>query len=322
MPYVSVIIPAYNAMRYLPETVDSVFNQTFDDFELIIVNDGSSDSIEAWCAERSHPKLKLVSQTNQGLAIARNTGIAHSQGAYLAFLDADDLWHPTKLEKQVNVFRQNSRLGLVYTWVAYINENGALTGRVLKHQDEGQVWDALVQHNIVECGSVPMVSRACLDQVGWFDVELSRFNVNEDWDMWLRIAAHYSFAVIKEPLTLYRQRVNSASRQWKAMEESIPIVIEKAFAAVPSSLATLKSRSYGGAQLCLAWKALQSSEHDVRQAKVFRQRAQRTDPTIWLTKEYFRLSIAIALMQWLKPGGYRAVLELLQTFRRLTVGNL
>lgn len=101
MPKVSVVIPAYNAMSYLPETVASVLNQTFEDYEVIVVNDGSKDDIKIWIAQLADTRIKLISQENQGLSGARNTGIAHAQGEYVAFLDADDLWAPTKLEKQV-----------------------------------------------------------------------------------------------------------------------------------------------------------------------------------------------------------------------------
>ncbi len=129
-PKVSVVIPAYNAMTYLPETITSVLQQTYTDFEVVVVNDGSTDKIEEWIVQISDPRIKLVSQANLGLAGARNTGIRESQGKYLAFLDADDLWEPTKLEKQVKILEKNPEVGLVYTWVTYIDETGQSTGRV------------------------------------------------------------------------------------------------------------------------------------------------------------------------------------------------
>src|SRR4028119_2409178 len=124
MPKVSVIIPAYNAMAYLPETLESVLNQTFTDFEVLIINDGSSDGIVEWASEIKDSRVKLISQENQGLSGARNTGIWSSQGEYLAFLDADDIWEPTKLEKQVQCLEEDNNIGLVSSWVSSINESG------------------------------------------------------------------------------------------------------------------------------------------------------------------------------------------------------
>jgi glycosyltransferase involved in cell wall biosynthesis len=92
MPKVSIIIPAYNAMTYLPETVDSVLKQTYNDFEVIVVNDSSTDETEQWVSQIADSRVKLISQENQGAAGARNNGIGHAQGEYIEFLDADDLW--------------------------------------------------------------------------------------------------------------------------------------------------------------------------------------------------------------------------------------
>jgi len=318
MTKVSVIIPAYNAMAYLPETVASVLGQTLKDFELIIVNDGSSDDVETWFSQLTDPRVRLISQSNQGLACARNTGIANTQGEYIAFLDADDLWEPTKLEKQLQLMEQNPAVGLAYTWVAYIDETGKSTGRVFSHQADGQVWEQLIQHNIVECGSVAMVRRTCFDQVGVFDSQLTSFNVNEDWDMWLRIAAKYPFGVIKEPLVLYRQHSNGASKNWNAMEQSFQIVIEKAFASAAPQQLHLKRKSYAAANLCLAWKPLQCRDKDYRKSQYFRQQAVYHYPAVRFSVEYLRLSLAIAIMRWLGPNGYKQFLLLFYEMRRQT----
>ena len=316
MPKVSVIIPAYNAMRYLPETLKSVLRQTFDDFEVIIVNDGSSDGIEYWFSQITEPQIQLISQENQGLAGARNTGIAHAQGEYLAFLDADDLWEPTKLEKQVLALENHPEVGLVYTWVAYINEQGEYTGRVFKHQLEGEVWKSLTQHNIVECGSVALVRRSCFDAVGVFDQNFNCFNVNEDWDMWLRIAARYPFKVIKEALVYYRQSSSSSSKNWQALEQSYRIVSEKAFDSASSELLNLKRRSNGFANLHFAWKALQSRDRDYKKAIYFRQQALAHYPLVCFSKQYIRLSLAIAVMRWFGPESYEKLLAMFHALRR------
>ena len=318
IPKVSVIIPAYNAMSYLPETLETVFNQSFKDFEVVVVNDGSTDNIEEWISQISDPRVKLVSQANLGVSEARNNGIAKSQGEYIAFLDTDDLWKSTKLARQVRVLDNYPEVGLVYTWVTYIDERGNSTGRVVNYQYEGNVWQELTKGNLIECGSVAMVRRQCFEECGVFDGNFVG-NFVEDWDMWLRIAKTYPFKVIEEPLVYYRQVTNSASSNWQAMAKGYQLVIDKAFAAASWNELPLRNRSYGVANLVLAWKVIQSQARDARQAKYFRSQALRHDPWLICSKEYLRLSVAIAIMSWFGANGYNKFLSLLYTLRRRTV---
>jgi glycosyltransferase involved in cell wall biosynthesis len=317
MPKISIIIPAHNAMSYLPETMASIFNQTFDDFEVVVVNNGSTDETEKWASQIKDARVKLISQVNLGATGARNTGIRESQGEYLAFFDADDLWESTKLAKQVQVLDSHPEVGLVYTWAAYVDEQGNSTGRVVKNQQEGYVWRELTKGNLIECGSVPMVRRQCFEKCGVFDRDLGSFV--EDWDMWLRIANHYQFKVVKEPLVYYRQVIGSSSRNWQAMATGYQLVIEKAFATANWRDLPLRNRSYGTANLVLAWKAIQSQGRDYEQAIYFRSQALQHDPWLFFSKEYFRLSIALTIMHWLGPNGYNKFLSLFHTVRRRTV---
>ncbi|RCJ37614.1 glycosyl transferase family A [Nostoc punctiforme NIES-2108] len=317
MPKVSIVIPAYNSLKFLPETMESVFKQTFKDFEVLVVNDGSSDDTEHWVSQIADLRVKLITQENQGLSGARNTGIAHASGEYIAFLDADDLWEPTKLEKQVLCLEENSEIGLIYTWVALIDENGNFTGRVFKNYAENDVWHKLIEHNIVESGSVAMVRRQCFDTCGVFDRNLRSFV--EDWDMWLRIASRYPFKVMKEPLVYYRQHSTSASKNWEAMARSFEIVIEKAFSAAPPELQYLKNRSYGFANICLAWKPLQSRAQDWKIAASFRAKALSHYPWICFSQEFVRLSIAIILMRVFGTDGYQRFLSYAYTLRQRIV---
>ncbi len=317
MPKVSVIIPAYNAMAYLPGTLFSLLQQTFGDFEAIVVNDGSTDITEDWVNNIKDSRVKLVSQSNQGASAARNRGIAEAQGEYIAFLDADDLWLPTKLAQQVRILDENPEVGLVYTWVAYIDENSQPTGRVRKNYAEGNIWQDLVQKNLIECGSVPMLRRTCLDTCGVFDLNLGSFV--EDWDLWLRIAAKYPFKVIQEPLVYYRQVPTGGSRNWQGLSKNFRLVIEKAFEDAPSELLYLRGRSYGLANLCLAWKPLQSTHKEPPLASYFLQQAVSHYPPLRFSKEYLRLLIAITLMQWFGVDGYQKFLSLMYGLRRQTV---
>ncbi|MBD2363320.1 glycosyltransferase [Anabaena minutissima FACHB-250] len=313
MPKVSVIIPAYNAINYLPETIKCLFNQTFDDFEVIIVDDGSSDGTAEWVSQIKDSRVKLVSQQNQGSSGARNTGIKHSQCEFIAFMDADDFWQPTKLEKQIRVLESNPEIGLVYNWVAYINEKSEPTGRIVKPDAEGYIWDKFTARNLIECGSVPMIRSQCFEQVGVFDASI---DAAPDWDMWLRIAAVYPCALIREPLVSYRQHSHNKSKNYPQLIHDFRTIFEKAFQSAPVEFLHLRKRSYGNLYLLLAWKCLQSKDRDNKQADVFRQQALKHDFLIIFTKEYIRLSVAIALMHWLGDNGYQQFIQIFYSLRR------
>lgn len=313
MPKVSVIIPAYNAMAYLPEAIESVLQQTYDDFEVIVVNDGSSDNTAEWVAQVADPRVKLISQENKGVSSARNTGITHAQGKYIAFLDSDDLWEPDKLSKQAQILDGDRSAGLVYTWVSGIDKEGKPTGKIRKNNPEGKVWDALIQHNIIECGSVPLVRRECLEKVGLFDESLRTI---EDLEMWLRLAAHYPFRRIPEALVYYRERPNSLSINWPLMEECFVKVLDRVFADTPSELLILKSRSYALAYLSLSWKPIQSEKKDYRESVKLLRKAIEYDPSVKGSREYWRLLISIKTIQYMGEKGYANLFAIVNQVRK------
>lgn len=318
MPQVSVVIPAYNAMKYLPETLDSALAQTFKDFEVILVNDGSRDGIENWATQIADPRVKFITQQNRGTGAARNAGIRQAEGEYIAFLDADDLWHPTKLEKQVQVFNDRPEVGLVYTWVSTINEKGSFTGRIFTGEKEGSVWQSLFVSNFIVSGSTAIVRRDCLAILGGFDETVA---IVEDWEMWLRIATRYSFALIREPLVYNRKHAGSSSTFWKKMEQNFPKVIEKAFQMAPAELsparvASLKRQSYSHANLCLAWKVLQSKNKVFQQAIQFWQQAFLDYPRILFFRSYITLSIMLLLVSCFGIDRYERIWSAINALRR------
>ena len=308
-PKVSVIVPAYNAMSFLPQTVSSVLAQTYADFEVIIINDGSSDDIEAWAHGLCDGRIQLISQVNSGPASARNHGLKNATGDYVAFLDADDIWMPTKLEKQVDLLNKNSEIGLVYTWIALIDEAGKHQGKLRRNSAQGNVWLDLTLHNIVECGSVALVRRECFNTAGWFD-ERRAIAGSEDWDMWLRIAAHYSFGLIEEPLVDYRCHTDNLSSRWRQMAESFDLVLQKAFDTAPAYLQAYKNRSYGFAKLRAAWKALQHSAGDCKDAIALEKEAIANYPAIKRTREYLKFKTALIFVQLFGLRPYSACRQL------------
>lgn len=317
MPKVSVVIPAYNAMAYLPETVESVLRQTFTDYEVLIVDDGSSDQILSWVSQVTDPRVKLISQQNQGVSVARNTGIAQAQGEYVAFLDADDLWEPTKLEKQVRCLEDNPAVGLVYTWTALIDQWGKPTSRVWISHIEGNVWEQIVVEDMISNGSSPMVRRSCFETAGVFDPNLIS---SEDRDMWTRIAARYPFAVVKEILTFYRRHPGNTTNKRQKMIQDLRQVIEKTFQSAPLELLYLRNRSYGVMNLCQAWNSI--DERNYKEALHFQRQAILHHPQVRFSDNYLRLSLAIAMMRWFGPNGYDGVRTLTRVLRQRMLGFL
>jgi glycosyltransferase involved in cell wall biosynthesis len=311
MPKVTVVIPAYNAMRYLPETMETALAQTFTDFEVLVVNDGSTDHTAEWVSQVTDPRVRIVSQENKGLAGARNTGIAHAKGEYIAYLDADDLWEPTKLEKQVRCLDENPEVGLVYTWTALADQDGKSTGRVISSHAEGNVWQELIEFNMVCCGSTPLIRRSCFDVVGLFSPDVSP---SDDWDMWLRIANKFSFGVVKEALIRYRQHPSNSSKNFQLMLDTSRTLIERTFASAPTESLYLRNRSYGSIYLYLGWRAIENM--DYKQAMHFRQQACAHRPQFYFSPRCIRLGVAITLMRWFGPQTYSRALAVVYALRR------
>ncbi|MEL7069004.1 MAG: glycosyltransferase family A protein [Cyanobacteria bacterium J06581_3] len=316
MPRVTVVIPVYNSLDYLPDAVESALEQTFGDIEVIIVNDGSSDNTEQWVLSQSDPRIILISQENLGKSAARNRGIAASKGEYIAFLDADDLWETTKLEKQVRCLESAPDVGLVYTWTALADESGQPTGRILASPAEGNVWKPLMLKNILACGSTPMVRRQCFEVAGLFSSDLP---LAQDWDMWIRIAARYEFALIKQPLVRYRKHTGNTSAKWELMQQCSCLVLDRAFESAPGdfsdlALSNIHDEAYTSLYLYLGWLAIQKNAPT--QALYFWQKSQET-VTNKLFKEALRLRINIFIVRWLGEQNYHRFRSIGYTGRRL-----
>ncbi|NMG08967.1 glycosyltransferase family 2 protein [Brasilonema sp. UFV-L1] len=312
MSKVTVIIPAYNAMKYLPETVESVLNQTLTDFEVLIINDGSSDGIVEWASQITDSRVRLISQENQGTAAARNKGIVESKGEYIAFLDADDIWEPTKLEKQAQCLDNNPLVGLVDAWTAFIDENSKPTGIVMTHNSEGDVYKKVVEvcDSTVCCGSSPMIRRSCFDTLGLFDRE----SYIEDVDMWIRIATCYHYGVVKEVLVKYRQHPSNKSKDCESMLRGFRQLIEKTYRSLPTEILHLRPRSYGRLYVYLAWKSMDTK--DYKQGFHYTQQAFALYPQLIFQLWYLRLYVAIAIIRLLGPQKYDQIRSFNHNIRR------
>lgn len=220
---VSVIIPTYNQDKYLCEAIDSMLGQTYKDFEIIVINDGSTDNTEKILGEYGD-KIKWKSQKNKGSAVARNSGISMAKGEYITFLDSDDVAMPNRLELSVDYLDKHPAVGLVYTDYYQVNERGELM-KLTAACGHGLL---LIQANYVPMGSC-MCRSECIDTVGVFDADTLG---SCDWDMWIRIAERYSIHRIPKPLYKRRMHSNQTSLRPNRMdyERKLQIrILEKAY---------------------------------------------------------------------------------------------
>ena len=223
MPKISVIIPAYNAEEHIAETLDSVLAQTYSEFEVIVVDDGSRDqtaSIVKQYQEACPEKVRMIQKENAGPAKARNVGIKASTGEYIAFVDADDLWLPEKLEKQVSYFeKQPSQVGLVYSDARKFDQDGVWVN-INCPRFNGKIYKNLL-NSMIPNQSV-MVRKKCFEDVGYFEEFL---DIIEDHDMWLRICMKYEISCLYEVLSLYREHSQGRSKEdEKTMNRSIGVM--------------------------------------------------------------------------------------------------
>jgi glycosyltransferase involved in cell wall biosynthesis len=235
IPTVSVVIPCFNYGRFLRDAVASIHSQTFAEHEIIVVDDGSTDETEA-VARGLGAAVRYLRQPNQGPSAARNRGIAAARGRYVAFLDADDTWHPEKLARQVPILEQRPDVVLVYTdSTSFDGATGAEFGR---HGERFAHFHGRVLGRLVEAGNfipsaTPLVRRTTLEEVGGFDATMRS---SEDWDLWVRLAARGEVGYIDEPLARYRLHGAQASRNVDALRDGQLRVLQKV-AATPDAAA-------------------------------------------------------------------------------------
>ena len=212
LPLISVVVPTYNRAHLLGEALDSVFSQSFKDYEVIVIDDGSTDGTEAFVRSRYGDRLRYLKQENRGISGARNRGIELAQGRYIAFLDSDDKWLPEKLEKQAAYMEANPSVGLLST---RLYRYPIVRGEEKREQTEicppdfpKGFLELLTGKNYVPT-TTTMVRRECLEKVGGFDPELK---VAEDWDLWLRIARHYGIFCLPDILAEHRDHVQKTTQ--------------------------------------------------------------------------------------------------------------
>ena len=215
MKLVSIVVPAFNVSRTLGETLRSLLAQTYDHFEIIVVDDGSSDNT-VLIAEgfADDPRLRIIRQPNRGLAGARNSGISAANGAYIGFCDADDLWEPTKLAMHVGHLNQNANVGVSYAGSRLMHDDGTLMKQAQRPRLHDVTAAIILKRNPIGNGSAPVIRREVFDTIAYRPAQETQrdwyfdetFRQSEDIECWLRIAlsTHWTFAGIDGLLTRYR----------------------------------------------------------------------------------------------------------------------
>lgn len=252
MPEISVIIPAFNAERTIGETVTSVLSQTFVDFEVLVINDGSTDHTLDILTQVQDDRVRILTFPNAGVAESRNRGIQAARGKFLAFLDSDDLWTPTKLAEQRSALEANPQAAVAYSWNDYINEHGKFFRHGSHPTYVGDVYEALFQGSFIENGSNILVRQQAVDSIGNFDPTLVP---TEDWDFYLRLAEKYSFVCVPKVHVLYRMVPSSLSNRVLRMERSGLTVLKRVLAKHPDRLLHLRSSSFSDYYSYLFYKA-------------------------------------------------------------------
>lgn len=295
-PRVSIIIPTYNCAQYIVQTIESVFAQAYQDYELIVIDDGSTDNTREVLVPYLD-RLIYLYQANQGESVARNVGIQHTRGEYIAFLDSDDWWLPGKLAKQVAALDAHPDVVLTYGYVFVVDNAGnriAFRGQQ-QHGDGVQgkalVFERLVVSNFITNPNSVMVRRNALMKTQLFDIDIEW---GEDWQLWLQMALQGSFLFLPEELACYRMRRPGRRLEIESSAEFVQqneLILDRTFAQVAQisaaqqaivglrdRLMSIKPAAYRELYLRSALYNVEAG--DLNAAANYLQRALKADPQI------------------------------------------
>jgi glycosyltransferase involved in cell wall biosynthesis len=234
MPKVSVVIPTYNREKLVSEAIQSVLRQTYTNFELIVVDDGSTDNTKVVVDSYKDPRIRYEYQENRGVSAARNNGINVSTGDYIAFLDSDDLYLEAALEKSVNSLESHKQVGFSYGQRYNMRENGEVVYRIRKSpfHSSSTVIDSIEQvRELITASptvtSAPTIRRSCFEKIGGFNEDLW---FAEDYHFYVRLSKRYPSFYIAEPLMYRRCHRNQFSSVAKpGKEKAFPLILAEVF---------------------------------------------------------------------------------------------
>jgi glycosyltransferase involved in cell wall biosynthesis len=318
MKKVSIIIPVYKAEKYIAATVQSVLEQTYKNFEILIIDDASPDKSIDICKQFTDSRIKIIHQENRGLAGARNTGIRHAQGEYLAFLDADDLWLPEKLEKHVAHLDSSPKVGVSFSCSTFINDEGQPLGLYQIPKLKDITLPHVLCRNPIGNGSAAVIRREVFEAIKFQDnlhgtVEDfyfdEHFRQSEDIECWVRISIKTDWQIegIPEALTLYRVNSGGLSANMLKQLDSWEKVIEKTRSYAPEIITQWETLARAYQLRYLARRAVR--QQDSSMAVKLINRAMATNWRILLEEPRRTLiSLVAAYFLWLLPQSlYRQI---------------
>lgn len=328
----SIIIPVYGAEKYVAATLQSVLEQTYENLEVIIIDDASPDRSIEICQQFIDPRIKIIRQENRGLPGARNTGIRHAQGQYLAFLDADDLWLPNKLEKHIAHMKNSPSVGISFSCSGFINEAGQPLGIYqIPTKLQGITPSDVLCRNPIGNGSAAVIRREVFEDIKfkdnlygavedyYFDERLRQSNADAtDVECWLRIAIRTQWQIegLAEALTLYRVNSGGLSANLLKQLDALERVIEKTRTYAPGFIAQCENQARAYHLRYATRRAV-----TLRAASTAMKLGHQALATHWrlLLEEPRRtlLTLAAAYMLWLLPQSFYSQLE---TFAFKTTG--
>jgi glycosyltransferase involved in cell wall biosynthesis len=227
-PLVSIVIPTYNRAVTITRAINSVLKQTYQNFEIIVVDDGSNDNTEEIVSYFSDNRIRYIRHTTkQGGSAARNSGIKLVEGEYIAFLDSDDEWHPEKLQKQLNLFNNNhdENLGVVYCGFQVVDEFGKVFKHII-HKHRGYITLKLIEGNCVGTLSIILAKLSYVNSINGFD---ENFDSCQDWDLYIRLSKICKFDFIPEVLVnyTYSKKLESIGNNKEAVKSGNDLILIK-----------------------------------------------------------------------------------------------
>ncbi|MCD4737948.1 MAG: glycosyltransferase [Anaerolineae bacterium] len=297
---VSVIIPTYNRVKYLREAVQSVFTQRLSPFEIIIVDDGSTDNTATF-AQTLEPRVRYVRQEHHGVAAARNLGLDLAQGDLIAWLDSDDLWEPDFLATLVPLLREAPHLAGLYAGFVYIDAVGKTLTQAAGTIPLQATFSRLIEANFIVTPAL-IVRRHCFNKVGAFDTQ---FKIAEDYDMWLRLAKEFTIQGVQQPLVKIRVHENNTMANLAGFCQARLALARKHFGKQenpPATWSVEKQQGYAYAFRDVALKHIQSGLAE--QGWQYLKKAAVIYPPLW-----GRLDTFYEIACGKQPRGYRGQVD-------------
>ncbi|MEM6518842.1 MAG: glycosyltransferase [Cyanobacteria bacterium P01_C01_bin.70] len=307
MPKVSVILNTYNSAKFILETVSTVQNQTLSDFELLIIDDGSTDDTLEIVSSIKDSRIQIYSYDNAGIAKSRNRGLSHSSAEFIAFLDHDDLWHECKLENQWRLLIEVPDACLACSWIEMISESGNFIRYCSTVSSNNNVHKKILTKNFLQTASNPLMRKEHILRVGGFDEDIYGA---DDWDLFIRLISQAPIVISPRYEVYYRIVKGSGSANVGKIEQGCLRVIDKAFDKSPVELYPIKQEALGVIYQFLCYRLIEEVPNSLSGIKAFKYLAKSYQyrSSLWSSWAIAKVFSEAALISGLPPQLSRYVL--------------